>query len=157
MNRSSLGLLPPMQAGGWMIEETTANITSAPTLAAPAVSRKPVPAITVNCQLLGCLQGLLINSNDQISQSYSAPWSKGLDSLEEATAAYAADITMFPEGLKRGTSNAAVSKLLSESKCNSNLLSSVEWSKRFTYPLLFSLQQVLIYFSQAAYHHSNST
>lgn len=146
MNRSSLGLLPPTQAGGWMIDETAANITSAPTLVVSAVSRKPVPAITVNCQLLGCLQGLLINRNDHSSQSSSAPWLKGLDSPEEATAAYAADITMFPEGLKRGTSNSAVSKLLPESKSNSNPQSSVEWSKRFTYPLLFSLQQVLINF-----------
>ena len=143
MNRSSLGPLPPMQAGGWMIEDTTGNIAAPPTLAVPIISRKTVPAITVNCQLLGCLQGLLINRNDDNCQSISAPLSKGLAYPDESIVAYAADITMFPEGLKRGTSSGAVSKGMPLLKGRTALQSSVEWSKRFTYPLLFSLHQVL--------------
>ena len=142
MNRSAVSVLPPMQAGGWMAEENNVNaVQSQSQRDAPlAFSRKPVLAVSVNGQLLGCLQGFLVARKTDSNQSLSGPLSTGY--FEQPAVAYAADILMLPEGLRRGASDGIFPQQLPRQN-NFALDSSVEWSKKFSYPLLCSLQQVL--------------
>lgn len=140
MNRSAVSVLPPMQAGGWMADENNVNTTQSQRDAPLAFSRKPVLAVSVNGQLLGCLQGFLVARNNDSIQSVSGPLATG--SFEQPAIAYAADILMLPEGLRRGASDGIFPQQLPRQN-NFALDSSVEWSKKFSYPLLCSLQQVL--------------
>jgi hypothetical protein len=142
MNRSAVSVLPPMQAGGWMAEENNVNATPSQRDAPLAYSRKPVLAVSVNGQLLGCLQGFLVARNNDSNQSLSGPLSTGCFDLPAI--AYAADILMLPEGLRRGASEGIFPQQLPRQN-NFALDSSVEWSKKFSYPLLCSLQQVLFF------------
>lgn len=141
MNRSGASLLPPMQAGGWMAEENP-NVTQSNIDAPLAFSRKPVAAVSVNGQLLGCLQGFLVSRNNESNQSQSGPLSTGY--VEQPAVAYAADILMLPEGLRRGASDGIFPQQLQRQESFA-LESTVEWSKKFSYPLLCSLQQVLYF------------
>jgi hypothetical protein len=140
MNRSAVSVLPPMQAGGWMAEENNVNAAQSQRDAPLAFSRKPVLAVSVNGQLLGCMQGFLVSRNNDSNQTLSGPLSAG--SFDLPAIAYAADILMLPEGLRRGASDGIFPQQL-PGQNNFALDSSVEWSKKFSYPLLCSLQQVL--------------
>ena len=101
-----------------------------------------VPALSTDGQLLCCLQGMIVAQSDPGGKSQS-----GLllsSSREKTIAAYAANITMFPEGLKRATCDGTSPKVLSSQKSKHDFESSVDWSKEFSSPLLCSLQQVFV-------------
>lgn len=142
MNRSRVGPLPAVQAGGWMAKEIPDILMSNPEKAKFPLSKKLVPALSTDGQLLCCLQGMILAQSDPSGKSRS-----GLllsSSREETIAAYAADITMFPEGLKRATCDGTSPKVLSSQKSKHDFESSVDWSKEFSSPLLCSLQQVFV-------------
>lgn len=142
MNRSRVGPLPAVQAGGWMAEETSNIIMPTAEKAKFPLSRKLVQALSIDGQLLGCLQGFLLAQSDPNGISR-----RGLllsSNREKTVAAYAADITMLPEGLKRATCDGTSPKVLSSQKSKHDFESSIEWSKEFSSPLLCSLQQVFV-------------
>ena len=142
MNRSRVGPLPAVQAGGWMAKEIPDIVMSNPEKAKFPVSKKLVPALSTDGQLLCCLQGMIVVQTNPGGKSRS-----GLllsSSREKTIAAYAADITELPEGLKRATCDGTSPKALPSQRSKHDFESSVDWSKEFSSPLLCSLQQVFV-------------
>ena len=134
-----------MQSGGW----TSANLGSSPnspqkvgqsyTQETANATKKLVQPISVNGQLLGCLQGYLpARSDDNVRMSANSM----LLSAQKRIA-YAADITLLPEGLRKGATLGVLPEKLPTQK-NSSIEWGVEWSKKFSYSLLYALHQVLM-------------
>lgn len=142
---------PQISVGGWMSDRNIGSSFSAPQKAGiknaqeveQLISKKLVQPVSINGQLNGCLQGFLAASSSGGQQT-----SVGNASVlirEQKIVAYAADITLHPEGLRKGATNGLIPALIPSQNNSCAIESGVEWSKRFSYPLLCALQQVLIF------------
>ena len=141
--------IPQMQTGGWMSDSNFPSaISAAPKNGAAnaleaeqVINKKLVQPVSVNGQLNGCLQGFLTVSYDCGRQQPSIG-NTAILMTEQNTVAYAADVTLHPEGLRKAATCGLIPVLIPAQKNSCALESGVEWSKRFSYPLLCALQQV---------------
>ena len=140
---------PQMQTGGWMSDSNFPSAISATPKYGVAntqetevvIKKKLVQPFSINGQLNGCLQGFLAVDNNGGRQQPPIR-NTAILMTEQNTVAYAADITLHPEGLRRAATCGLIPVLIPAQKNSNALESGVEWSKRFSYPLLCALQQV---------------
>jgi hypothetical protein len=136
MSRQNASPVPQM--GGWMSDNQPDTLSS---LQAPPNQLKPseldIP-VSTSGKVFGCLQGFLLTPSDEKTTGQIEP------PIEQRRVAYATDITLLPECLRRGASVGIFPRKNPQQKSGGTFESSVEWSKGFSYPLLCSLQQVII-------------
>jgi hypothetical protein len=148
-----------MQNGGWMQAEGSGNSSffSQQQLAETKLSYdKKKLSISISGQILGCLQGFLIPKSSSKTSTQTESSRTVLYSVEE-NVSYGADITLFPESLRKGDCPINIPKLISNQDNDSVLQSSVEWAKTFSCPLLCSLQQRQVSYMKIAVYSTTST
>jgi hypothetical protein len=127
-----------MQTGGWMSEGTSQQQLAETKLSYD----KSKVSVSISGQMLGCLQGFLIPKSSVKPSPQTESLRTSLYPVEK-NVLYGADITLFPESLRKGDCPISLPRLISDQNNDNILQSSVEWAKTFSCPLLCSLQQVI--------------
>ena len=125
-SQGSFKRVPPVTSGGWT------NNEPASVAAVMAVTKRPEAANSTAGQLTGAIGGILFHPDA------NGPYG----SLGFMRTAVSADVTLRPEGLKKGTTEAAMAQRLAFDSLIADVIAGhAACVKGFSFPLLFSLQQ----------------
>ena len=115
---------PVTSSGGWTNENTKPAINDA---------KRPEAVNSTSGQLVGALGGFFLSPYGQDPYGQPLNWSW--------RTAFSAAVTLNPEGLRKGNTDDRLPQSNANSYNSGVIQGMVSWSKGFSCPLLFSLQQ----------------
>ena len=115
---------PVASSGGWTNENTKPSINDA---------KRPEPVNSTSGQLVGALGGFFLSPYGQDPYGQPLNWSW--------RTAFSAAVTLNPEGLSKGNTDDRLPQPNGNTSSSGVVQGMVTWSKGFSCPLLFSLQQ----------------